>query len=98
MTILTKIAQKSLQKETQEPKKKGILQLKQIKDTGDLQRRAMTIGFYGAAGFVGYKFLLQPIWEKMRRRQEEKIVSNDPNRQQATIIYNAMNTSGFSWM
>ena len=84
-------ANKSLQKTNP-------VKFKQVKDVDDLKRRAMTIGFYGIAGFLGYKFLLQPALEKYRKKHEQNTLLDDPNKLQATVLYNAMNPSGISWM
>ena len=87
---------------TQASKKKsgklGELKLRQVQDTNDLKRRVMTIGFYGLAGFLGYKFLLQPQLEKYRERKEKNDIINNDNKRQATVLYNAMNPSGIKWM
>jgi len=79
-------------------KKDSIFKIKKVEDTKDLKSRFMTVGFYGLAGFLGWRYLLKPAMEKMRRSSEEKVIGNDANRQQATILHNAMNPSGISWM
>lgn len=84
--------------QTQAEKKQGILQISKVQDSKDLKNRLMTVGFYGLLGFAGWKWWLRPMFEKMRRTKEEKEIGNDPNKQQATILYNAMNPSGISWM
>ncbi|MBT7825963.1 MAG: hypothetical protein HN600_05160 [Bacteroidetes bacterium] len=76
----------------------SLLQPKQIQDTDDLKRRAMTIGFYGLAGFLGYKFLLQPQIQKYKQRKEQNDVVFNDNKRQATVLFNAMNPSGIKWM
>jgi hypothetical protein len=76
----------------------SLLQPKQIQDTDDLKRRAMTIGFYGLAGFLGYKFVLQPQIDKYRQRKEKNDIVYNDNKRQATVLYNAMNPSGIKWM
>jgi hypothetical protein len=76
--------------------KKGLI--KPIQDSDDLKRRLMTIGFYGLAGFFGYKFLLQPQLKKYRERKEQNDVVNNDNKRQATVLFNAMNPSGIRWM
>lgn len=82
----------------QPEKKKGILQISKVQGGQDLKNRLMTVGFYGLGGFLGWRFLIKPIFDNMRRDREQKEIGNDPNKQQATILYNAMNTSGISWM
>ena len=76
----------------------SLLRPKQIQDTDDLKRRAMTIGFYGLAGFLGYKFVLQPQIDKYRQRKEKNDIVYNDNKRQATVLYNAMNPSGIKWM
>ena len=78
--------------------KKSFLAVKEIKDVDDLKRKALTLGFYGAAGFLGYRFVLQPALQKMRRNREQSSMISDPNKRQATVLHNAMNPSGISWM
>jgi len=79
-------------------KKQGILQISKIADGKDLKSRLMTFGFYSLAGILGWKFLAKPMYDNFRRKNEENSIINDPNKQQATIMYNAMNPSGISWM
>jgi hypothetical protein len=79
-------------------KAKTFLNIKQVQDVDDLKRRAMTVAFYGAAGVLGYKFLLQPALRKYRMKHEQQSMLTDSNKQQATFFYNAMNPSGISWM
>lgn len=79
-------------------KRQGILQINRIEDGKDLKSRLMTFGFYSLAGLLGWKFLAKPIYDNFRRKNEENSIINDPNKQQATIMYNAMNPSGISWM
>jgi hypothetical protein len=76
--------------------KQGLI--RQVQDTDDLKRRAMTIGFYGLAGFLGYKFVLQPQIDKYKLRKEQNDVVYNDNKRQATVLYNAMNPSGIKWM
>ncbi len=76
----------------------NLLNIKQVKDVNDLKRRALTITFYGAASFLGYKFVLQPMLQKYRKKHEQQSILTDSNKQQATFFYNAMNPSGISWM
>ena len=78
--------------------KKSLLAVREIKDIEDLKRKALTVGFYGAAGFLGYRFVLQPALQKMRRNSEQSSMISDPNKRQATVLHNAMNPSGISWM
>ena len=78
------------------PNKKSLI--KPIQSTDDLKRRVMTIGFYGIAGFLGYKMILQPQIKKFRKKNEEGEVVLDENKRQATVLYNAMNPSGVRWM
>jgi len=78
--------------------KKGILQISKVQGGQDFKNRLMTVGFYGLGGFLGWRFLLKPFIDNMRRDREQKEIGNDPNKQQATILYTAMNTSGISWM
>lgn len=78
--------------------KRSWLTVPEIQDAGDLKRKALTLGFYGAAGFLGYKFLLQPALQKMRRNREQSSMISDPNKRQATVLHNAMNPSGITWM
>jgi len=77
---------------------KSLLNIKQIKNVDDLKRRTLTIGFYGVAGFLGYKFLLKPAYRKFKMKNEQHNILSDPNKQQAIYMYNAMNPSGISWM
>jgi hypothetical protein len=77
---------------------KSLLKFKQVQDTDDLKRRAMTIGFYSLAGFLGYKFVLQPEIAKYKQRKEQNDVVYNDNKRQATVLYNAMNPSGIKWM
>ncbi len=79
-------------------KVKDLVSIKQVQNIDDLKRRVLTIGFYGAAGFAGYRFLLLPALRKMRKNQAQNTLMTDPNKRQATVLYNAMNTSGISWM
>ena len=72
--------------------------LKEIRDVDELKRKALTVGFYGAAGFLGWRFVVQPTLQKMRRNREQSDMINDPNKRQATVLHNAMNPSGVSWM
>jgi hypothetical protein len=76
----------------------NLLKVRQVQDVNDLKRRALTLGFYGAAGFLGYKFLLAPALAKMRKNREQSSMISDPNKRQATVLYNAMNPSGITWM
>jgi hypothetical protein len=76
----------------------NILKPKAIKDTDELKSKLMTLGFYSITGFLGYRFVLKPAIENMRKNQEQKQLISDPNRQQATVLYNAMNPSGISWL
>lgn len=78
--------------------KNSPFQIRQVQDTNDLKRRFMTIGFYGIAGFLGFKFLLQPQLEKYLQRKAQNDVVFNENKQQASVLYNAMNPSGVSWM
>jgi len=78
--------------------KNSQLRFKQVQDIDDLKRRAMTIGFYGVLSIAGYKFLLQPAYRKYKMNNEQRNILSDPNKQQATYLYNAMNPSGISWM
>ena len=72
--------------------------LKEINDVDELKRKALTVGFYGAASFLTYRFVLQPALRKMRRNREQSDLISDPNKRQATILHNAMNPSGITWM
>ena len=76
----------------------NLLKFSKVKDVEDLKSKALTIGFYGVAGFLGYKFLLKPTYLKYRKKSEQMSILTDPNKQQATYLYNAMNPSGISWM
>ena len=78
--------------------KGSFLSIKKVKDVDDLKSRAMTIGFYGAAAILGYKFVLQPAIQKYRKNYEQRNILTDSNKQQATFFYNAINPSGISWM
>ncbi len=85
-------------KQTNKSKMGSFLKMKEVKDVDDLKRRAMTIGFYGAAGFLAYKFLIKPSIVKYKRNNEQRDILTDSNKQQATFFYNAINPSGISWM
>ncbi len=74
------------------------LKLKPIEDVDGLKKRVLTWGFYGAVGFAGYKFVLAPVIQKMKRQHAEGAMMTDPNMQQAAVLHNAMNTSGIKWM
>ncbi len=76
----------------------NLLKFSKVKDVEDLKSKALTIGFYGVAGFLGYKFLLKPSYLKYKKKSEQMSILTDPNKQQATYLYNAMNPSGISWM
>lgn len=77
---------------------KEIVNIQPIRNVDDLKRNVLTLGFYGAAGFFGYKFLLQPVLRNMKKNKAQSTMMTDPNKQQASVLYNAMNTSGISWM
>jgi len=79
-------------------KKGSFLQINKVRNVDDLKSRAMTIGFYGTALVLGYKFALQPAIRKFRKDYEQRNILTDSNKQQATFFYNAMNPSGISWM
>lgn len=88
-----------MEQQTQHTNKgQNLLKIKQVRDLDDLKSRLLTIGFYGAAGFLGYRFLLKPAIENMRKKREQGQMLSDPNRRQASVLYNAMNPSGVSWM
>ena len=78
--------------------KGGILKVSKVQGGEDLKNRLMTVGFYSLTGFLGWSFLLKPFFDNRKRDLEQKEIGNDPNKQQATILYNAMNTSGISWL
>lgn len=82
----------------QAEKKEGILQMTKVQGGKDLLNRFMTVGFFGITGFLGWRFLIKPIFDNQRRDREQKEIGTDPNKQQATVLFNAMNTSGVSWM
>jgi hypothetical protein len=88
------MSQKSLQT-TNAESPKG---LKKINNLQELQQKLLTVGFYGGAAFLGYQFGLKPYLKKARRDQEKAGVMVDPDKQQATILHNAMNPSGVKWM
>ena len=71
---------------------------KKINNLQDLQQKLLTVGFYGGAAFLGYQFGLKPYLKKAKRDQEKAGVMTDPDKQQATILHNAMNPSGVKWM
>ncbi len=69
-----------------------------IQNGTDFKQRLLTAIFYGAVGFVGYKFVLKPFVNNLKQKKEQNEILDNPNKQQATTLYNAMNSSGISWL
>ena len=103
--LLKKIAEKALEKtknlknidkELVKEKAQKLVTPKfsKIESVDDLKSRALTLLFYGGVGFVSWRFIINPMWEKHKLNQANKKVLSDPNTQLASLLRQAIIGAG----